>query len=48
MEHDLDVVMAQADRVVVMSEGRVLVEGTPAAVCRDSRVVDAYLGTGFE
>jgi neutral amino acid transport system ATP-binding protein len=45
VEHDLDVVMEASDRVIVMSEGRVISTGTPAEVQADERVVDAYLGT---
>ena len=45
VEHDMDAVMRHADEVVVMAQGRVLVEGRPAEVQADARVVDAYLGT---
>jgi neutral amino acid transport system ATP-binding protein len=45
VEHDMDVVMEASDRVVVMSEGRVIASGTPAEIRADERVVDAYLGT---
>jgi len=45
VEHDLGFVMQASDRVVVMNEGRVLMEGTPDEVRGDERVIDAYLGT---
>jgi ABC-type branched-subunit amino acid transport system ATPase component len=45
VEHDLDLVMRASDRVIVMSSGGVIAEGTPAEVRADARVVDAYLGT---
>jgi branched-chain amino acid transport system ATP-binding protein len=45
VEHDLDMVMEASDRVIVMSEGRVIASGAPAEVRADERVVDAYLGT---
>jgi branched-chain amino acid transport system ATP-binding protein len=48
IEHDMDFVMAAAERVVVMAEGRVISQGTPDEVRRDRRVIDAYLGRGGE
>ena len=44
VEHDLGFVMQASDRVVVMNEGAILMEGTPDEVRGDSRVIDAYLG----
>jgi branched-chain amino acid transport system ATP-binding protein len=44
IEHDMEVVMTVSDRVIVMSEGRVIADGSPEAVRRDRAVVDAYLG----
>ena len=46
VEHDMDVVMGHADTVVVMAEGKILMEGTPEAVRADARVLEAYLGMG--
>jgi neutral amino acid transport system ATP-binding protein len=45
IEHDLDVVMTHAQRVIVMANGAVIAAGPPDAVRRDERVLDAYLGT---
>jgi ABC-type branched-subunit amino acid transport system ATPase component len=45
IDHDLDVVMSVSDRVIVMSEGRVIAAGTPDEVRANPVVVDAYLGT---
>ncbi len=46
IEHDMDVVMSHADRVIVMAEGRVIAEGEPDEVRGDQAVIDAYLGSG--
>jgi ABC-type branched-subunit amino acid transport system ATPase component/branched-subunit amino acid ABC-type transport system permease component len=43
-EHDMDVVMAVCDRVVVLDAGDRIAEGSPAQVRRDPRVRVAYLG----
>ena len=45
VEHDMDVVMGVSDEVVVMSQGMTIVQGPPALVRTDKRVIDAYLGT---
>jgi branched-chain amino acid transport system ATP-binding protein len=44
IEHNMEVIATLCPRVVVMAEGRVLVDGAPAAILRNSRVIDAYLG----
>jgi branched-chain amino acid transport system ATP-binding protein len=44
VEHNLSVVADLCDRITVLQRGRVLVEGTYAAVRADQRVIDAYLG----
>jgi branched-chain amino acid transport system ATP-binding protein len=44
IEHNMDVVMNLCDPVLVMAQGRLLLEGPPDLVRSDSRVLDAYLG----
>ncbi len=44
IEHDMDLVTRLCDRVIVMSEGARLAEGTPDEVRSDERVLEAYLG----
>jgi branched-chain amino acid transport system ATP-binding protein len=44
IEHDMDLVFSFADRISVMVNGALLVEGAPDAVARDPRVRAAYLG----
>ena len=44
VEHNMDLVMNLADRVLVMDHGERLFEGTPADVQRNPTVIAAYLG----
>jgi branched-chain amino acid transport system ATP-binding protein len=46
IEHDMDLVMRLCDPVIVLSEGRPLVEGSFETVAKDPRVLEAYLGGG--
>ena len=45
-EHDMDVVFAHADRIVVLHRGRVIADGAPADVRADPEVRRIYLGWG--
>jgi branched-chain amino acid transport system ATP-binding protein len=44
IEHDTKFIFGLCDRVLVLVQGEVLVEGTPDEVRGDPRVVEAYLG----
>jgi branched-chain amino acid transport system ATP-binding protein len=45
IEHDMDVALRVAERVTMMHEGRVIVEGTPDEIRASAVVHDLYLGT---
>ena len=44
VDHDMDSLFELVERVTVLQEGRVLVEGTPAEIKNDAAVREAYLG----
>jgi branched-chain amino acid transport system ATP-binding protein len=46
IEHIMEAVMSLAEHVFVLSEGRMIAEGTPQAIAGNPRVVEAYLGHG--
>jgi branched-chain amino acid transport system ATP-binding protein len=47
VEHDMKLVMSISSRVHVLVQGRTLMEGKPAEVANDPRVIAAYLGGGL-
>jgi branched-chain amino acid transport system ATP-binding protein len=48
VEHNMDLVMKVADRVLVMDYGQYLFEGTPSEVQANPAVIAAYLGADFQ
>jgi branched-chain amino acid transport system permease protein len=44
IDHDMDALFELAERITVLQEGRVLVEGTPDEIKSNARVQEAYLG----
>ncbi len=44
IEHDMETVMANCKRIVVMAAGRQLAQGTPEEIQSNKQVIDAYLG----
>jgi branched-chain amino acid transport system ATP-binding protein len=48
IEHDMDLVFSFADRISVLVNGAMLVEGPPEAVARDPQVKAVYLGEGAD
>src|SRR5690348_13189351 len=48
IEHDMDIIFSFADRISVLVNGALFVEGEPDEVARDPRVRAVYLGEAFD
>ena len=44
IEHNMEFVMALCTRLIVLAEGRIIAQGSPAEVRGDAAVIEAYLG----
>ena len=47
VEHVMEVIMDISQRIAVFDSGELIVEGPPAKVVRDERVIKAYLGEDY-
>ena len=48
VEHNMEFVMGLCHQVTVLDHGTVVAAGTPEAIARDPRVLDAYLGAALD
>lgn len=48
VEHVMSAVMSLCNHVVVLNNGQKLAEGTPKEITKNSKVIEAYLGEGYD
>ena len=47
IEHNIQVLMSLADRILALHLGSKIAEGTPKAIQNDTQVIESYLGAAF-
>ncbi len=48
IEHDMHVALGLSDKMVVLNFGQLLATGSPSEIRKDSKVIEAYLGSAAE